>query len=450
MTSNTNNTIDAAIHRNPANSAIEQDYVSEPEPTADAVSGQVAEPDVVNRAHGEFRIAFITDDAYRAEIVSDVTRNTGWQLVQTVGNRNPGAWLQNEQVDVVLIDLDITGAVVQLTQLAAAHPSLPLIALATPHHLVELQDALLAGAKAFIPFPLNEQQFVATVLRVAHQEDSEPVAPHGQNQVIAVAGLKGGVGRSTVALNLAVALKQAQSTDVILLEAHHGLSDISVMASLHPNRTLAHIASAGQIDRDIVAGSLHSHSSGVKILAAPTAASDLVELPLDSWHQLLEELTALAPTVIIDTSADPNGLLSEVLTFASDIVIVAEPHMTSLNGAHGLLQSLRDENVRTETHLIINRSGLSGSINTSAICKRLELPVLAELPDDAPLVTYAINRGVPIVTSHPRSAMSRCIEKVADHFSAVQSDQAHKPEVAASSGPLVALRNKAASLASLL
>lgn len=440
MLSDTKNTISTVSHRNPANEIFHEEPVAN-KPVA---------PILAEHMHGNIKIAIVTDDPYRGETVSEVTSNVGWQTVQTVSNNQTQAWLEKEQPDAVLIDLDLKGAVVQLTQLATANPSLPLIALATPHHLVELQDALLAGAKAFVPFPIDEQQFVATLVRVVHGSQAQTAARPTENQVIAVAGLKGGVGRSTIALNLAIALKQAKSTDVILVEAHHGLSDISVMTSLHPNRTLAHIASASHIDKDIVVGSLHKHSSGVKMLMAPTITNDLVELSLESWHQLLKELTELAPTVVIDTSADPNGLLSEVLTFASDTIIVAEPHMTSVNGAHGLLQSLREEKVRSDAHLVVNRSGLSGSINTPAICKRLELPILAELPDDTPLVTYAINRGVPIITSHPRSAMSRAFVKMAAHFATEENESSRAVEEATATGPLTALRNKAATLASLL
>lgn len=440
MLSDTKNTMSAVSHRNPANELFQ----------VEPVAAQPVAPIPAEQTHGSIKIAIVTDDPYRGEIVSEVTTNVGWHTVQTISNHQTLTWLEKEQPDAVLIDLDISGAVVQLTQLATAYPSLPLIALATPHHLVELQDALLAGAKAFVPFPIDEQQFVATLLRVVHGGQPEAVVRPTQNQVIAVAGLKGGVGRSTIALNLAIALKQAKSSDVILVEAHHGLSDISVMTSLHPNRTLAHIASASHIDRDIVAGSLHTHSSGIKMLMAPTVTNDLVELSLESWHQLLQELTELAPTVVVDTSADPNGLLSEVLTFASDMIIVAEPHMTSVNGAHGLLQSLREEKVRTDAHLVVNRSGLAGSINTPAICKRLELPILAELPDDTSLVTYAINRGVPIISSHPRSAMSRSFVKMAAHFTAQESESSRAVEEVTSIGPLTALRNKAATLASLL
>lgn len=399
---------------------------------------------------GALRIAFVSNDAYRVESLSEMANQTGWQFVATVDSKQPEEWIGEQDADLALIDLEIGGAVLLLAHLAANQPELPLIALATPQHLVELQDALLAGAKAFIPFPANPQQFVATVTRVVHGEVKETPKDAGTSRVIAITGLKGGVGRSTVAVNLAAALKQKLRSDVVLVEAHHGLSDVSVMMNLHPSRTVANLAIEENVDADIVEGNLHLHSSGVKLLAAPTEIDQLVEMPVESWRLVLEQLSTLAPTIIIDTSSVADHLLSEILTRADDILVITEPHMSSLNGARALLESLRRESdIHGVIHLVVNRAGLQGSISSSAIAKRLGEPVVAELADDSPLVTYAINRGVPVVLSHPRTALSRQFTTLAQrfrgHVGAAEGEESFEEE----SGPLATLRNKASVIASL-
>lgn len=413
-------------------------------------SGANASPESTN---ADFRIAFVTDDAYRAETIQAVAEEADWQLVSAVGNHQPDSWVAEQVADLALIDLDINGAVALLARLAAEMPDLPLVALATPQHLVELQDALLAGAKAFVPFPVNGQQFVATITRVAHSQnggqESTSDAQAGNRRVVAIAGLKGGVGRSTVAVNLALALKQNQTSDVILVEAHHGLSDISVMMSVHPTRSLSTLAAEEVIDADIVAGNLHAHSSGVRLLSAPTAVTDLVDLPAETWQQVLENLTALAPTVVIDTSAEPGQILSEVLTVATDIVVVTDPEMTSLNGAHGLIASLNAEGIKAQVHLVINRAEAQGGVASPAIAKRMGQPVAAELPADGPLVTYAINRGVPIVQSHAKTALGRQLFALASRFR-IKDEDAQLPEMQeGESGPLSTFREKVSVIASL-
>lgn len=400
-----------------------------------------------------FQIALVTDDPYRVETIREVADEAGWNLVSTVGNKEPDVWVGQQDANIAIVDLDVYGAVAILARLASSESALPVVALATPQHLIELQDALLAGARAFIPFPVNAQQFIGTITRVIQGEHRTAFKTEedeaDQSRVIVVSGLKGGIGRSTLSANLAIALQQSQSSDVILVEAHHGLSDLAILMNLHPNRTLANLAEEDYIDADIIEGNLHVHSTGLKVLTAPTDIAQLVELSGQMWRTLIKQVSKLASTVVVDTAAVADDVLSEILTCADDIIVVTEPEMTSLNGARGLLSSLDGEaDIRANLHLLVNRVGLQGSVSTQAIGKRLGHDIVAELPDDPALVTFAINRGIPFTLSHPRAALSREITMLANRFRC--------PDKAASStsgedetGPLATIRQKASVIASL-
>ena len=408
------------------------------------------------------QIGIATDEVYRAGDVSQIIETAGWNPITIVDKKPTVDKLTSTQLDLLIVDLDIKGAVGLLAELAISKPDLPLLALATPNHLIELQDALLAGAKAFVPFPVNEQQFIATVVQVMNSQSMQSTAaqinstnataePASQKQgrVIAVTGLKGGVGRSTIAANLAVSL-QEQGQDVILVEAHHGLSDLSIMLNLVPSRTLANLAEQETIDADILSGSLHRHDSGIRLLTAPTELTKLGEIAPERWHQILTLLTGMAQTIVIDTGADPNEALSEVLTLADDILVVTGPDMASLNSVRTLLKTLRSENaIQGKLHLVLNRAGLKGSVSTASIAKRLEQKVAVELPDDSPLATYSLNRGVPLVISHPRALLTKRIEQLTMQLLGQAKPIAIAETSKKSVGPLTQLRNRAAMVTSL-
>ncbi len=355
------------------------------------------------------QLALITNDSFRAEAIATVMNGLQWRLVPGIGEVQPLNWLRRTQVELVLVDLDVPNAIGLLAEIANTLPHVTALALVTPQRLIELQEALMAGAASFVAFPIEPQQFMTTILRAAQEAPNRGQAKRGR--LVAVAGLKGGVGRTTLAVNLAVALRQRVDQDVVLMEAHHGLSDLSLALNLLPRHTIANLAEESNIDADVIEGHLQSHASRVKVLAAPPDVSQLVELPVETWRLLLTQLAELFPYVIVDTAAVTDGVLSEVLTLADDIVVVTGPDLAGLRSAVVLLQTLDDaETVHARTHVVLNRAGVRGGVGEAACAKQLGEPIAVAVPDDVALATFALNRGVPFVLSHPRSIVSRKVQ----------------------------------------
>jgi pilus assembly protein CpaE len=358
------------------------------------------------------RLALITNDHFRAEATAGAAQSVNWHLDAAVGQPQPVAWLRRVQADVVLVDLDMPNAIALLREIAGALPHLSLLALVTPQHLVELQDALLAGAGSFVAFPLDVNQFTGTVLRTIQETPlREKRAQRGK--LVVIAGLKGGVGRTTLAVNLAVALRQRISGEVVLVEAHHGLSDLSLNLNLLPRHTLASLAQENNIDADVIQGHLQAHASRLKVLAAPPDLSQIVEIPAGTWRAIFSFLAEIAAYVVIDTSAVADAVLSEALTMADEIVIVTGPDLAGLRSTVVLLQSLDGEaHIHARSHVVLNRAGVRGGVSESACAKQIGEPIAVALPDDAPLATFALNRGVPFVLSHPRAILSRKVQEL--------------------------------------
>jgi pilus assembly protein CpaE len=121
----------------------------------------------------------------------------------------------------------------------------------------------------------------------------------------------------------------------------------------------------------------------------------------------------MAPYVVVDTAAVADAVLSEVLTQADDIIVVTGPDLAGLRSAVVLLQTLDAEsNVHGRTHVVINRAGVRGGIPEPACAKQVGEEIIAALPDDPGLATFALNRGVPFVLSHPRSILSRKVQEL--------------------------------------
>lgn len=356
------------------------------------------------------QLALITNDHFRAQDIAAVAHGFQWQLEASVGQPQPVAWMRRLQPDVALVDLDVPNAIGLMRDIVAAMPQITVLAVVTPQHLVDLQEALMAGASSFVAFPIEPNQFTTTVMRSTQEAPKREVRVK-RGHMVAVVGLKGGVGRTTLAVNMAVALRQRIDGDVILVEAHHGLSDMSLNMNLLSRHTLASLAQESNIDADVLQGHLQLHASRVKVLAAPPDVTQLVELPIPTWQNILNQLSEMAAYVIVDTSSVTDAVLSEVLTHADDIIVVTGPDLAGLRSAVVLLQTLDSEsNVHGRTHVVINRAGVRGGIPEAACAKQVGEEIAAALPDDASLAIFALNRGVPYVLSHPRSILSRKVQ----------------------------------------
>lgn len=391
------------------------------------------------------QLAIVTDFEYRAQVVDQILMERGWQLVACIGQPQPRDWLMQQRgIEMVLIDLDVPGAIFLLKELTQVLPQVPLVALATPQRIVELQDAMLAGATNFIAFPIEPKQFIVTLerarsaMRTQHTAMvHQPAQTHfhhsavkRQGKVIVVTSLKGGVGRSTIAANVAIGLRQRTNKSVVLIEAHHGLGHLALLLNLYPRHTITSLDGEANIDIDFLQGLLQSHSTGVRLLAAPMDPSQLVELPIEVWQQVIHLLKETADYVVVDTAAHADGILSEMLAQANDLLLVTASDIAGLRDARILLQSLRHENVvEGQIHVVLNRAGAQGGIDERVVQEQLRETVAASIPEDSPLATFAFNRGVPFVSSHARALVSRRLLALVDRVAGDNATTAlAKPE----------------------
>lgn len=374
------------------------------------------------------QLAIFTQQLERAAVVEQLTAEKAWKLHIVTDEPKVATVLQDRSVALILIDLDWPDAVALFRTCARELPQVPLVALTPPSHLVALQEIHLAGASGYVAYPINKHHFFTTIDH-ALQKSATQVTNADDGRMLAVVSLKGGVGRSTLAANLAIALHQHSSTELILAEVHHGLGQLSLMLNTRPRHTLATLASEETIDLDLLRGYLQPHQSGIRLLAAPAEPTDVVELSAETWQHTLALLKGLAPLVVVDTSSAADMVLAQVLTHADDILLVVEPTVTSLCNTRGLLETIHaEERSPAQIHIVLNRADLSGGLSLATIEEYLEQKVDATMPFEPALATFACNRGIPLILSHPRTRFSRSMQQLAGQLllgkAAVSSVQA--------------------------
>ena len=221
---------------------------------------------------------------------------------------------------------------------------------------------------------------------------------------------------------------------MVLVEAHHGLGHLALLLNLYPRHTIESLDGQETVDLDLLQGLLQSHGSGVRLLAAPVDPSQLVELSVEVWQQIIHLLKETNDYIVVDTAAHADGVLSEMLAQANDILLLTGSDIAGLRDARILLQSLRHESMAEgKIHVVLNRAGSQGGIDERVVQEQLREPVAVSLPEDCALVTFAFNRGVPFVMSHARTLLTRRLQSLVERLLGDGAAAAAQPQAQRSS-----------------
>lgn len=344
------------------------------------------------------------------DIVGTATR--GQEAIDATFERNPDIIL----MDVNMPDMD---GVVATRAILSQRPGVGVIMMSVMNEPDILRRSMVAGAREYLvkPFSLDE---LLTSIRAVHANtpkvvmaaseapDAGVTAQHlvrrdGKGTVIAVAGVKGGIGRSTIATNLAVALQQSGSRRVALVDANTSFGDVAVMMNVTDSKTMLDaVPYLRQIDAELLNNIMAEHSSGVRLLLAPPSPQEAEVVTSDLVKQAVTVLSDLYDVVIVDTRPGFDDLNLGVFDSADIIMLVVTMDMTSIKDARQFLEvtdllGYPAERVR----LVLNRVNTYSGIPAEEIGDSLRRSLWAQIPDDPGPVLRSINEGVPIVESAP-------------------------------------------------
>jgi flagellar biosynthesis protein FlhG len=238
------------------------------------------------------------------------------------------------------------------------------------------------------------------------------------SRIIAVASGKGGVGKTNISINLALAYAKL-GKKVIVLDADLGLANVNVVLGVIPRFNLYHLIRRQKTMKEIIMDT----SYGIQIVAGASGFAKIANLSEDERKGFIEELFELstADVIIIDTSA---GVSNNVLTFVAasdDVIIVTTPEPTAITDAYGIVKIIATEidNLELGLKLVVNRvtSVTEGRrvaervINIAGQFLNLKIDYLGFVYDDA-LVHTAVIKQKPFLALDPKSKASICIDHI--------------------------------------
>jgi pilus assembly protein CpaE len=238
-------------------------------------------------------------------------------------------------------------------------------------------------------------------------------------QLIAVYSGKGGVGRSTIALNLACALSAEQKRRVVLVDLDLQFGDLLTMiAGAEVGGNLVDLAGTpvGEFEPKLVADALIDGPGGVTLLAAPLSPefAEVVDKGTVQLGMVLDVLAKGFDEVIIDCGRHLGDAVATVLDRAQRVILVTSPTMTSLKSLRVSLSLLAELSVPDERiAVVLNRNEDHSNFSPAQVARTLEHPLLAVIPYDSRTAVTAVDTGEPFVLTNPRAAVSTAVMRLA-------------------------------------
>jgi pilus assembly protein CpaE len=342
--------------------------------------------------------------------------------------------------DVVLMDINMPGmdGIATSEQLGSLVPSAAVIMMSVQGEADYLRRSMLAGAREFLVKPFSADELTTSIRKVREREvekqsrvleragaavPARAAKPHDRSgSVITLFSPKGGVGRSTIAVNLAVAAARDGRT-VALVDGSMQFGDIAVMLNLDPrHRSLADLVpemEAG-VPESLEAVLVH-HDTGIDVLLAPPTP-ETAELVTPAYMRgVLARLRADHDVVVVDTPAVLNDMVLTMLDVADRIVTVLTLEITNIRNLRVFLEVARQlgyDDGRID--LVLNRADSSLGIRVADVERSLGRKVDHSIVSDGRSVVYALNRGVPFVISNPEAQVSQDLFRLARDLSGTQ------------------------------
>lgn len=234
-------------------------------------------------------------------------------------------------------------------------------------------------------------------------------------RLITVFSPKGGSGKSVIACNLGVLLAQRSEGPVALIDGDLQFGDVAVMLKLTPAHTIVDAVSAlHRLDVPLLRSLLSTHSSGLLVLAAPREPAFADEVQSNDLHKILELLRTFCSYIIVDTPTQFNDLELHLIEASDDLVLVAGMDVPSIKNMKIGLQTLKLLGTpASKLRLVLNRANAKVGLDVNEVEKTLHLKAEALLPSDI-LVPQSVNKGVPAVTSSPKSGFTKALAAFID------------------------------------
>jgi pilus assembly protein CpaE len=292
-----------------------------------------------------------------------------------------------------------------------------------------LRRSMLAGAREFLVKPFSSDELTTSIRQVHAREKQKrsrmvmtvPGVPGGpgdagrkNGRIVTLFAPKGGVGRTTLAVNLAVALAGEQRQTVTLVDGSFQFGDVGVLLNLNPkNKSIIDVvADPGATDEELVDTTLINHSTGIKVLLAPPSPEMAELVTVDQVRRVMNRLRATNDFTVIDLWPHFNDVTLALLDTSDVILTILTLEISNIKNIRLFLEVAEQLGYSERIKLVLNRADSAFGIRVADVESSVGRKIDHQVVSDGRTVVYALNRGVPFVWSNSQAPVSEDILKI--------------------------------------
>jgi len=399
------------------------------------------------------RVIIVDDDSDTRKAIKDLIRFE--ERIEVVGFASNGEEAirvaQETKPDVAIIDINMPDmdGITATERIRKKVPFTRVVILTIQNDPNYMRRAMIAGATDFLSKPPHLDELITAILRAGQmaaedrkkaaavlpaysmdsaQAGSSPALQKGK--IITVYSPKGGVGCTTLATNLAIALKKADNK-VLIVDGDLQFGDVAIFLNEQGRNSLYDLTKrAEELDPEIVEEVVTTHNrSGIHILSCPPSPELAESITADQFKLTLQFLQQMYNFIIVDTASYLTETVQAALEISDYILLVATQDIPALRSCSVFLTIANESKIIDRVLFVLNRFDNRLKLTAETISERLHHPVIGTVVLDERNISYSVNRGTPFILENPTLLASRNIHNLVDQIqNRIQQDKTTSSE----------------------
>jgi len=322
----------------------------------------------------------------------------------------------NPQVIIIQCDEDGSDAINMAEKIYVKLPGSNVIFLCDQLSVAIIDKAMFAGVRKVLQFPVDSETLIENIALVnrvekSRFENSNQGVANMESRVVTVFGAKGGIGKTTIAVNVGAALAK-MGKKVVMIDAKLQFGDVNVFFDVDSKNTISDLTQGRDSgDIEAIKKNMALHFSGVSILSAPKSPEYAEYVTVKNIDSMINTLRPYYDYIIIDTPPVFNDITMCAIENSNLVLLISEPDISTLRNTKISLSILDSLLQRDKTEIVINRVS-NGMITIKDIQRVLNVTIKNKISLDLKTALNCHNKGVPLVIEAPKTLIAQELMKL--------------------------------------